>query len=106
MAGGFLKEQPLTFSSVHRIGKQFFFSFLQQGYMAHRSPRLGFAIPNLALSGVDFFLRKFLLFFISQSFKVPSAIRVVGAHLQKRFHVVVVLLSQYKLPNLLLAEAF
>ncbi len=74
--------------------------------MAHRSPRLGFAIQNLDLSGVDFFLRKFLLFFISQSFKIPCAIRVVVDILQKRFHVVVVLFSQYKLPNLLLAEAF
>ncbi len=46
-----------------------------------------------------------LLFFISQSFKVPCAIRVVADILQKRFHVVV-LLSQYKLQNLLLAEAF
>ncbi len=73
--------------------------------MAHRIPRLGFAIPNLDLSGVDFFLRKFLLFFISQSFKVPCATRVVADILQKRFHAVV-LLSQYKLPNLLLAEAF
>ncbi len=34
------------------------------------------------------------------------AIRVVAEILQKRFNVVVVLLSQYKLPNLLLAEAF
>ncbi len=73
--------------------------------MTHRIPRLVFAIPNLDLSGVDFFLRKFLLFFISQSFKVPCATRVVADILQKRFHVVV-LLSQYKLPNLLLAEAF
>ncbi len=73
--------------------------------MAHRSPRLGFAIPNLDLSGVDFFLRKLLLFFISQSFKVPCAIRVVADILQKRFYFVV-LLPQYKLPNLLPAEAF
>ncbi len=46
---------PLSESNLQRIGKQFFFSFLLQGYMAHRNLHLGFAISNTDVPAVDFF---------------------------------------------------
>ncbi len=53
-----LEGFSLSGTNLPRIGKPFFFSFILQRYMVHRSPRLGFAIPNTDVTAVDFFPRK------------------------------------------------
>ncbi len=49
-------EKSLTQEQIFQeLVSNSFCSFLLLGYMAHRSPRFGYAIPNTDVSTVDFF---------------------------------------------------